>query len=289
MRRIIAGIAVAAVAVPLGAAAATAGGQTQSAAACTPATLPVKTAGKLTIGTDNPAFTPWFGGGEKNPPWKINDPSTGKGYESAVAYQVARRLGFRPSQVTWTVVPFNRSFAPGDKPFDLFLNQVSITPQRARNVAFSSSYYNVNQAVVALKGKPITKAKSIAALRPFKLGAPIGTTSLDVITGRVRPDQDPAVYDTLNDGVTALKNGQIDGLVVDLPTSYYIRDAQVENAVIVGQFAPVGKPEGFGIVMQKGSGLASCVTRAVNTLRANGTLARLEKQWLAGPGAPLLK
>lgn len=262
------------------------------AAGCATAGLPVTTKGLLTIGTDNPAYPPWFGGGErKGSKWKINDPSTGKGYESAVAYEVARRLGFTRAQVKWQVVPFSRSFAPGKKSFDLFINQVSYAPERAKNVDFSSSYYDVAQAIVALKGKPIARARSVAGLRAFKLGAPIGTTSYRSIVDVVKPSGRPSVYDTLNDGVTALKNGQIDGLVVDLPTAFYITAAQIDNGTIVGQLPALGgTQEYFGLVLAKGSPLTSCVTRAVEAMRADGTLKRFVNAWLARPaGAPILK
>jgi len=259
-------------------------------ASCAKADLQLVTAGALTIGTDNPAYPPWFGGGEiKGSKWKINDPTTGKGYESAVAYEVAKRLGFTKAEVGWVVVPFSRSFAPGKKPFDFFVNQVSVTPQRAKNVGFSTSYYNVNQAVVGLKGKPIASVKTLAGLKRFKLGAPIGTTSYDYIVKHIK-SPDPAVYDTLNDAVTALKNGQIDGLVVDFPSTGYITGVQVPKGVVVGRLPTKGVPEIFGLVFQKGSPLVACVNQALAKMRADGTLRRLEVRWLAqAGGAPILK
>jgi len=259
-------------------------------ASCAKADLQLVTAGALTIGTDNPAYPPWFGGGEiKGSKWKINDPTTGKGYESAVAYEVAKRLGFAKAEVGWVVVPFSRSFAPGKKPFDFFVNQVSVTPQRAKNVGFSTSYYNVNQAVVGLKGKPIASVKTLAGLKRFKLGAPIGTTSYDYIVKHIK-SPDPAVYDTLNDAVTALKNGQIDGLVVDFPSTGYITGVQVPKGVVVGRLPTKGVPEIFGLVFQKGSPLVACVNQALAKMRADGTLRRLEVRWLAqAGGAPILK
>ena len=259
-------------------------------ASCAKADLQLVKAGTLTIGTDNPAYPPWFGGGEiKGSKWKINDPTTGKGYESAVAYEVAKRLGFAKAEVGWVVVPFSRSFAPGKKPFDFFVNQVSVTPQRAKNVGFSTSYYNVNQAVVGLKGKPIASVKTLAGLKRFKLGAPIGTTSYDYIVKHIK-SPDPAVYDTLNDAVTALKNGQIDGLVVDFPSTGYITAVQVPKGVVVGRLPTKGVPELFGLVFQKGSPLVACVNQALAKMRADGTLRRLEVRWLAqAGGAPILK
>ena len=292
MRKLLLALALAAA--PLGIAAcggddSTAGGDTTASTECTKASLATKTAGTLTLGTDNPAFPPWFGGGEKDKPWEINDPSTGEGYESAVAYAVAEKLGFAKTDVTWAVTKFDTSFAPGAKDFDVFINQVSITPERAQNVDFSSGYYNVNQAVVALGDKPIASAASIADLKAYKLGAAVGTTSLKAIEDKVQPTTKASVYNTNDDAVSALKAGQIDGIVVDLPTGYFVTAAQVEGSKIVGQFPTDGTPEQFGMVLQTGSALTSCVSTAVDGLRADGTLEKLEQQWLAGAAAPFLK
>ncbi len=161
-----------------------------STGSCAKANLKLVDSGTLTVGTDNPAYPPWYAGGTpKGSPWKINDPSTGKGFEPAVAYAVAARLGFKPSQVKWVYVPFNRSFAPGPKAFDFDINQISYTPARAKVVSFSNSYYDVNQALVVLKGKPIAKVKTIAGLKPFKLGAQLGTTSYGFITSTIKPGE----------------------------------------------------------------------------------------------------
>ena len=292
MRKLLLALALAAA--PLGIAAcggddSTAGGDTTASTECTKASLATKTAGTLTLGTDNPAFPPWFGGGEKDKPWEINDPSTGEGYESAVAYAVAEKLGFAKTDVTWAVTKFDTSFAPGAKDFDVFINQVSITPERAQNVDFSSGYYNVNQAVVALGDKPIASAASIADLKAYKLGAAVGTTSLKAIEDKVQPTTKASVYNTNDDAVSALKAGQIDGIVVDLPTGYFVTAAQVEGSKIVGQFPTDGTPEQFGMVLQTGSALTPCVSTAVDGLRADGTLEKLEQRWLAGAAAPFLK
>ncbi len=273
---------------------ATASGSASSTAltgACAKDKLALQKAGMLTIGTDNPAYPPWFDGGEtKGEKWKINDPAKGKGFESAVAYAVAKQLGFTGLEVHWVVVPFNNSFKPGKKSFDFFINQVSYLPERAKNVDFSASYYDVNQAIVALKGKPAASAKSVAALKKFKFGAQIGTTSYQYIVKNIKPSSSTSVYDSNNDAVTALKNGQIDGLVVDLPTAFYVTAVQVENGVIVGQFPSVGGQERFGLVLGKGSALTACVDKALAALKANGTLKRLQQQWLSkATGAPVLK
>jgi len=256
---------------------------------CAPASLDLVEDGVLTFGADNPAFPPWFGGAEKTKPWKVSDPYSGKGYESAVAYAVASQLGFAKAKVKWTVVPFNNSFRPGNKPFDLYVTQVSYSPERARAVDFSNAYYFVNQAVVGRKGEPIAKAKSVAALRPYKLGAQVGTTSYTYITRYIRPRAKPLVYDTNDAAVQALKNGQIDGIVVDLPTAFYVTAVQVEDGTIVGKLPTRGTKERFGMVLEKSSTLRRCVNRALNRLWANGTIKKLQNTYLAKAGAPDLK
>jgi len=260
-------------------------------AACTMAKYDTVSSGKLTVGTDNPAYPPWFGGGSpKGSKWKINDPSNGKGFESAVAYAVAGQLGFGRDEVEWSYTPFNRAFAPGPKAFDFDINQISFTPARANVVTFSNSYYDVNQALVALKGKKIAAVRSVAGLRPYKLGAQLGTTSYAYIKDRIKPSSSPAVFPSNAGAIQSLKNGQIDGLVVDLPTAFYVTAVQVPNATIVGQFPAVPGGEHFGMVFPKGSSLAACVNRALANLKANGTLKRIQQQWLAkATGAPLLK
>jgi polar amino acid transport system substrate-binding protein len=259
-------------------------------ASCAKSQLTLVKPGQLTVGTDNPAYPPWFAGGTKSSFWKINDPSNGKGYESATAFAVAKELGFGRSAVHWTYVPFNRAFAPGKKSFDFAINQISYTPARAKVVTFSKSYYDVNQAIVVLKGTKIASVHDIAGLRPFKLGAQIGTTSYDFITSTIKPTQQPAVYQQNAAAVQALKNKQIDGLVVDLPTAFYVTGAQVPNSEVLGQFDSGGGAGYFGMVFEKGNPLAACVDQALAKLRANGTLQQLEQKWLAkATGAPVLK
>jgi polar amino acid transport system substrate-binding protein len=256
---------------------------------CAPGSLDLVADGTFTVGADNPAFPPWFGGAEKTKPWKVSDPYSGKGYESAVAYAVAAQLGFAKSKVKWTVVPFNNSFRPGNKPFDVYITQVSVTPERARAVDFSNAYYFVNQAVVGRSGQPIAKVKSISGLRPYKLGAQVGTTSYTYITRFIRPSSKPLVYDTNDAAVQALKNGQIDGIVVDLPTAFYVTAVQVDDGVIVGKLPTRGTKERFGMVLQKDSTLTRCVNRALNRLWVNGTIKKLQNTYLAKAGAPDLK
>ncbi len=257
---------------------------------CAPETLNLVNPGQLTIGTDNPAFPPWFEGGTpEGSDWEINDPATGEGFESAVAYAVAGELGFSEDEVEWTVVPFNQSFRPGPKDFDFDINQISYTAKRAQNVTFSDSYYDVNQAVVALNSSEIADAASIADLADAKLGAPIGTTSYDYIVENVQPSQDPSVYDTLNDGVSALSAGQIDGLVVDLPTAFFITAVQVEDGTIVGQFPSVGEQEYFAMAFELDNPLVDCVNQALAALKEDGTLEQIQQEWLADKAdAPVL-
>ena len=241
----------------------------------------------LTLATDNPAFPPWWGG-NAGQGFETSNPYSGRGYESAVSYEVARRLGFTKAEVTWKAVPFVKSYAPGKKTFDFYMAQVSYSPVRAKAVDFSNSYYFVNQAVVGMKGTAITKAKSLRALKPFTLGAAIGTTSYSYITRYIKPSEKPKVYDTNSDAITALKNRQIDGLVVDFPSTGYITGVQLPTSTVVGRLPTKGTKERFGMVFEKGSTLDSCVNQALAAMRASGTLTRLEKRWLAG-GAPLLK
>jgi len=264
--------------------------QTTASGSCTKSQLKLVKAGQLTIGTDNPAYPPWYAGGTKSSFWKVNDPSNGKGFESATAFAVAKQLGFSPSQVKWVYVPFSRSYAPGAKSFDFDINQISYTPARAKVVTFSKSYYDVNQAVVVLKGTPISKVTTIAGLRPYKLGAQLGSTSYAFITSTIKPTTQPAVFSQNAAAVQALKNGQINGLIVDLPTAFYVTAVQVPNSEVLGQFTSGGGAGYFGMVFAKGNSLAACVDQALSKLRANGTLQQIQQQWLSkATGAPVLK
>lgn len=254
---------------------------------CNKSTLTLLEEGTLTVGTDNPAFPPYFGGAPKKP-WKISNPYSGQGYESAVAYAVAKQLGFTTKQVTWTPLVWTASFKPGKKPFDIYVAQISYLPERAKNAAFSNSYYFVNQAVVANAGTPIANVKTIAGLRPYKLGVTIGTTAYDYVNEFVKPSQKPNVYDSQADAVAALNAKQIDGIVVDFPSTGYIVNVQLDDGVIVGRLPTRGSREHFGIVLPKDSPNLRCVNRAVNRLWANGTIKALQKKWIA-KGAPELR
>ena len=270
--------------------AATATGDPSARAAipgCAKTNLTLLKPGTLTIGTDNPAFPPFFGGAEKSP-WKISNPYSGKGYESAVAYAVAKQLGFTKKQVAWTPLVWTASFKPGKKPFDMYVAQISYLPERAKSATFSNSYYFVNQAVVANAGSPIAKVKTVAGLRPYKLGVTIGTTAYDYVTRFVKPSQKPNVYDSQNDAVSALNAKQIDGIVVDFPSTGYIVGVQLKDGVIVGRLPTRGTREHFGIVLPKDSPNTRCVNRALNRLWANGTIKALQNKWIA-KGAPELR
>jgi polar amino acid transport system substrate-binding protein len=232
------------------------------------------------VATDKPAYPPYY---------QDNDPSNGKGFESAVAYAIAKRLGFSPSAVTWTTVPFNSSYAPGPKQFDFDLNEISITPQRQKVVDFSAPYYTAPQAVIAAKGSPVGDAKSLGGLKGAQIGVQIGTTSLDAVRDVISPSAAPKVFNDSNDVVAALKAGQVDAVVTDLPTAFYITAAQVPSAKIVGQFdAPGG--DTWGALLEKDSKLTPCVSKAVSALRASGELQRITKRWMGGAaGAPVLR
>jgi polar amino acid transport system substrate-binding protein len=252
-----------------------------SANVCPAGALQTRTPGKITVGTDSPAYEPWF---------SENKPSNGKGFESAVAYQVAQRLGYSQENVTWTSVTFNNAIAPGPKTFDFDINEFSITPDRRKAVDFSSPYYLVRQTVITTKGSKIAGAKSIADLRNAKLGAQVGTTSYQAITDLIKPSAQPQVFNNNDDAKAALINGTVDGIVVDLPTAFFMTSAEIKDGIIVGQLPQVGTPEQFGLVLDKDSPLTPCVSTAVDQLRQDGTLAVLEKTWLAGNGgAPELQ
>jgi polar amino acid transport system substrate-binding protein len=248
---------------------------------CDPESLEVVNAGRLTIGTDNPAYPPWFEGGSESDDWELNDPATGAGYESAVAYLVAEQLGFLEDQVDWIAVPFNQIFRPGAKSFDFAINQVSYTSKRDQAVDFSASYYDANQAVVSVAGSSIEGATTVADLADARLGAPVGTTSYQTIVDVVQPSKEPRVYDDLNAAVSALNAGQVDGVVVDLPTAFFISAVQVDDGIIVGQFRGGDEQEYFGLVTEDGNPLRDCLDAALSSLRESGALDAAHEEWLA--------
>ena len=252
---------------------------TSTTASCAKAELATVTAGKLTIATGEPAYYPWI----------IDDaPETGNGFEGAVAYAVAKQLGFEAADVTWVRTTFDSAVTPGEKSFDFNLQQFSITEDRKKAVDFSSPYYTAPQAIVSFKGSKIDGKSSLAELKNAKLGAAVGTTSLDAIEQQIGIT--PQVFNDNAAGVAALKNKQIDGLVVDLPTAFYLSGVEVPNGIIVGQLPSTGSGDQFGLLLAKGNKLTPCVSAAVTTITTDGTLAAITDKWLAtDAGAPVLK
>ena len=250
-----------------------------ASASCAKADLATVASGKLTIATGQPAYYPWI----------IDDkPETGNGFEGAVAYAVAKQLGFSAAEVTWTRTTFDGAVTPGKKNFDFNLQQFSITPDRQKVVDFSSPYYTAPQAIVSFQGSKIEGKTSIADLKNAKLGAAVGTTSLDAIQNQIGIK--PQVFNDNAAGVSALKNGQIDGLVVDLPTAFYLSGVEIPKGIIVGQLPSTGTGDQFGLLLSKDSALTKCVSAAVDAITKDGTLAAITDKWLAtGAGAPVLK
>ena len=250
-----------------------------ASASCEKADLATVTDGKLTIATGEPAYYPWI----------IDDkPESGEGFEGAVAYAVAKQLGFSNDEVVWVRTTFDGAVTPGEKNFDFNLQQFSITEERKTAVDFSSPYYTAPQAIVSYKGSKIAGKTSIADLKNAKLGAAVGTTSLDAIENQIGVK--PQVFNDNAAAVTALKNGQIDGLVVDLPTAFYLSGVEVKDGLIVGQLPSTGAGDQFGLLLSKGSKITTCVSGAVDAITADGTLAAITDKWLAtDAGAPVLK
>ena len=242
-------------------------------ASCAVEDLTLVSDGELTVATDSPAFPPWF---------QDDDPSNGEGFESAVAYAVAEELGFEADAVTWTVVPFNNAFAPGEKEFDFDINQVSISPDRDEAVDFSEGYYDVNQAIVGFEDSPAAGATTVADLQGLRLGAQLGTTSLEFIEEVIQPDAEPFVYNDNNAAKAALDADQVDGIVLDLPTAFYVSAVEMEGTAVIGQFPSTGdEPEQFGMVFEEGNPLRDCVDEALGRLRDDGRLDEIEQEWLS--------
>ena len=248
------------------------------------ATATFKTPGKLTVGTDNPVYEPWF---------QKNTPSNGKGYESAVTYAIAKKLGFKKSNVKWITVPFDASYTPGNKNFDFDINEISYTADRATAVTFSNSYYDVQQSVIVLKSSYYATHHKLSDLANATFGDQVGTTGMQYINDYIKP-KTVRSYSTLDLAVAALTNRQVDAIVVDTPTGNYMVNWQIVNkkgkslAVQVGQFRSVG--EHYGLVMQKNSNLKTCLNSAIAAIRADGTLSRLSEQYLKDyTSVPLIK
>lgn len=277
-RALVAAAAVTAAALALAGCASASGGSPSSSA-----DAGYVTAGKLTIGTAEPAYSPWV----------IDDkPESGKGFEAAVAYAVADKLGFAKKDVAWVRTTFDQAIAPGPKTFDVNLQQFSITDERKKAVDFSSPYYETAQVVVTTAASPAAKATTIADLKKLSIGAQTATTSFDAAEKQIAPAGGVQAFNSNDDAKLALENKQVDAIVVDLPTAFYLRDAELTGGKIVGQLPKAAGQEGdrFGLVLPKGSPLTAKVSAAVDALRSDGTLDKLAAQWLAADGdAPVLK
>jgi polar amino acid transport system substrate-binding protein len=246
----------------------------------------------LTVATGDPAYPPWWQGGttREHPHWKLNDPYLGRGYEGAVTFEIAKRMGFRRDRVTFAPMRFDESFAPGPKPADFVVQQISSTPERERNVDFTEGYYDVRQALVSVRGSPIATVTSLDQLRDARLGASADTTSIGEIEHTIRPSTHPTVFDDLAATVRGLKDGRVDGIVVDLASASYIATVQLPNAVIVGRLPTSDPGEHFAMALVNGSPITQCVNIALQEMKDDGTLAKLRKRWLGGStGAPLIE
>jgi len=253
---------------------------TTAANPCAKSSLQLHTPGVLTVATDSPAYPPYF---------VNNKPSNGKGFESAVAYAIASKLGFSPSEVKWTVEPFDSSYAPGPKSFDFDINEISITPARAKVVDFSAPYYTNPQGIIVSTSSPLAHATSLSALKGAKIGVQIGTTSLDAVNSEIKPTSQPQVFNTSNDVVSAFKIHRVDAIVVDLATAFTLTSTELSHATIAGQFSAPGG-DTWGVLLSKGSGLTACVNRAMTSLRSDGTLDALSHRWIAAAASvPVLR
>ena len=250
-----------------------------AASACAPDSLATLTTGKLVIATGEPAYYPWV----------IDDaPESGAGFEAAVAYAVATQLGYAAEDVSWVRTTFDGAITPGAKEFDFNLQQFSITEERKAAVDFSSPYYSAPQAIVSYAGSPIEGKTTIEELKGAKLGAGVGTTSLDAISTVF--GSEPQAFNDNAAAVAALKNGQIDGIVVDLPTAFYLSGVEVDGGIIVGQLPSTGDGDNFGLLLTKDSPITFCVSQAVDAIRTSGELDEITAKWLSTEaGAPVLK
>jgi polar amino acid transport system substrate-binding protein len=243
--------------------------------------LQTLTSGKLTIGTGQPAYSPWV---------EDDKPESGKGFESAVAYAVADKLGFTKDDVVWVRTPFDTVISPGPKDFDFNIQQFSISDKRKKAVDCSSPYYVTAPALVSLKGNKGADAKSLADLKDVAIGGAVGTTPLAAAEDAVAPNQKVQPFNSTEDAVQALRSKSIDVLAVDLPTALYLANAELKNGVLVGQLDSDQGGEQFGLLLQKGSPLTKPVTEAVDALQKDGTLDKLAATWLTdAAGAPILK
>lgn len=248
------------------------------AAAASCETLPLKTEGVLSVATGEAVFPPWV---------EDDDAASGKGFESALVYALAEQLGVET--VEWTGVGFDEAIAAGEKAYDFNIQQYSITPERDEVVDFSDGYYEVKQAIIGLEDSSVASAASVADLADAKLGAAIGTTSLDYIESVIQPTTEAAVYDDNAAAKLALEAGQVDAVVFDLPTAYFVTAVEIPEAKILGVLPVSDAPEELGMLFEDGSPLVACVNAALGELKADGTLAALETEWLnQGGGIPVL-
>jgi polar amino acid transport system substrate-binding protein len=245
-------------------AASAAGGSGSEEPSCDVSSPPLLEDGVLTVATDRPAYPPWFEGSPKNY----------SGFEGELASEIANRMNL---DIKWVVEPFNKSYAPGDKDYDFDINQISITPEREQAVDFSDGYFNDNQGVLALQDSPIVDATTLADLKEARLGTQVGTTSLQFIDDVIQPSTDAKVYDTTNDVKSALESGQLDGLVTDVVTTVYLRDFEIDNSVVVGQY-PTEEP--FGMIFEQGNPLRLCVNQVLDEMKDDGSLQALQEEWL---------
>ena len=241
------------------------------------------TEGTLTIGTGSPAFSPWV---------ENDAPESGEGFEAAVGMAIAAELGYEGESVVWVRTTFDEAIAPGEKNFDFNMQQYSITPEREETISFSDPYYSSNQAIVALAGSPAEGATTVADLADVKFGAQAGTTSLTFINEIIKPTNEPFVYDDNAGAKAALEAGQIDAIVVDLPTGLYISAVEIEGTSVVGQFpgSAGGLTDDFGAVFTKDNPLVACVNTALAALKESGELAKIEQAWLSdNVGVPVIR
>ena len=259
---------------------------TTAAAACDMDNLPLVTPGTLTVATGEVVFPPWMGVGDDN----FDVPESKTGYEGALVYAIAAELGIPDENVVFVRTGFDEAIAPGPKDWDFNIQQYTITAQRDEVVDFSDPYYTADQALVTDADSEFANARTLADLADAVLGAAIGTTSLDFIEDVIRPNTEPSVYDETVDVNAAINAGQIDGVVVDLPTAYFMTAVQLDNGVIVGQFVDEpAEPNSFGMLFAEGNELVACVNEAIATLAGNGTLQALEEEWLnQGGDLPLI-
>ena len=246
----------------------------------------------LTVATGDPASPPWWEGGTtaEHPEWQPNDPYLGQGFEGAVAFEVARRLGFSADDVRFVPIGFDESFTPGDKDFDFALQQIADVPHRAKNVDFSEGYYDISRALVSVRGSPIAGATSVQDLKDATLGAPTDAGSLAYIEDTIHPGTPPTAYADLRSAVRALRNGHVDGIVADLPNAAFVSHAELPDGVLVGRLPRAASQEHFAMAFEKGSPIVECVNLALDEMKDDGTLAHLRHRWLADEtDAPLIE